>query len=82
MNTHPTLLNTLNSVLVVIDMQAKLSAVMAEKDAELMHENTVSLLEAAKKFSDSRFGNGTISKWIGFNRKNRAGRITRHSASF
>ena len=51
MNTHPTLLNTLNSVLVVIDMQAKLSAVMAEKDAELMHENTVSLLEAAKNLA-------------------------------
>ncbi|MDD5228103.1 MAG: isochorismatase family protein [Methylococcales bacterium] len=51
MNTHPTLLKILDSVLVVVDMQGKLSAVMAENDATLMHENTVSLLEAAKKLA-------------------------------
>lgn len=47
MNTHPTLLKSLDSVLVIVDMQDKLSAVMPEKDAEAMHENTISLLEAA-----------------------------------
>ncbi len=48
MNTHTTLLRILDSVLVVVDMQSKLSAVMSEIDSEAMHENTVSLLEAAK----------------------------------
>lgn len=47
MNSHPTLLKNLDSVLVIVDMQGKLSAVMVEKDAEAMHENTISLLEAA-----------------------------------
>ncbi len=47
MNTHPTLLRNLESVLVIVDMQSKLSAVMVEKEAEAMHENTISLLEAA-----------------------------------
>ncbi len=51
MNTHTTLLKTLESVLVIVDMQSKLSAVMPEKDAEAMHENTVSLLEAAKNLA-------------------------------
>ena len=51
MNTHPTLLNTLDSVLVIVDMQGKLSAVMPEIDAALMHENTISLLEAAKNLA-------------------------------
>jgi nicotinamidase-related amidase len=51
MNTHPTLLKNLNSVLVIVDMQEKLSAVMPENDATAMHENTVSLLEAAKNLA-------------------------------
>ncbi len=51
MNTHPTLLRILDSVLVVVDMQGKLSAVMPEIDAALMHENTVSLLEAANNLA-------------------------------
>jgi nicotinamidase-related amidase len=51
MNTHPTLLRILDSVLVIVDMQGKLSAVMPEADATLMHENTVSLLDAAKNLA-------------------------------
>lgn len=51
MNTHPTLLKTLDSILVVVDMQGKLSAVMAESDAQTMHDNTMSLLEAAKNLA-------------------------------
>lgn len=51
MNTHPTLLKILDSTLVIVDMQGKLSAVMAENDAEAMHENTISLLEAAKNLA-------------------------------
>ncbi len=51
MNTHPTLLKNLESVLVIVDMQEKLSAVMTEIDASAMHENTVSLLEAAKNLA-------------------------------
>ena len=35
MNTHPTLLRNLESVLVIVDMQSKLSAVMVEKDGWL-----------------------------------------------
>lgn len=51
MNTSPTLLKNLDSVLVIVDMQGRLSAVMAEDDAQMMHENTVSLLEAAQKLT-------------------------------
>jgi nicotinamidase-related amidase len=51
MNTHPTLLKNLDSVLVIVDMQGKLSAVMPENAAQAMHENTVSLLEAAQKLT-------------------------------
>lgn len=51
MNTHPTLLKNLESVLVIVDMQEKLSAAMAEKDAQEMHENTISLLEAANNLA-------------------------------
>jgi nicotinamidase-related amidase len=51
MNSHPTLLKNLDSVLVIVDMQSKLSAVMPEKEANEMHENTVSLLEAARNLA-------------------------------
>ncbi|MDD2863404.1 MAG: isochorismatase family protein [Methylococcales bacterium] len=51
MNTHPTLLKNLDSVLVIVDMQGNLSAVMPENDAQAMHENTISLLEAAQKLT-------------------------------
>lgn len=51
MNTHPTLLKNLDSVLVIVDMQGKLSTVMPENDAQAMHENTVSLLTAAQKLT-------------------------------
>lgn len=51
MNTHPTLLKALDSVLVIVDMQTTLSSVMPENEAQSMHENTLSLLEAAKKLS-------------------------------
>jgi nicotinamidase-related amidase len=51
MNTHPTLLKALDSVLVIVDMQTTLSSVMPENEAQFMHENTLSLLEAAKKLS-------------------------------
>jgi isochorismate hydrolase len=45
MNTHPTLLKALDSVLVIVDMQTTLSSVMPENEAQSMHENTLSLLE-------------------------------------
>lgn len=51
MNTHPSLLNTLDSVLVIVDMQTTLSSVMPENEAQAMLDNTLSLLEAAKKLS-------------------------------
>jgi nicotinamidase-related amidase len=51
MNTHPSLLKTLDSVLVIVDMQTTLSSVMPENEAESMRESTLSLLEAAKKLS-------------------------------
>lgn len=51
MNTHPTLLNPQNSVLVVVDMQNKLSVVMPEKEAQAMRENTISLLNAARNLT-------------------------------
>ncbi len=51
MKTHPNLLCAENSLLVVIDLQAKLSAVMPEKAAELMIANTGILVEAAGKLN-------------------------------
>ncbi len=47
MTTHPNLLSANNSLLIVVDLQAKLSAAMPEHDAELMTANTGSLVEAA-----------------------------------
>lgn len=48
MTTHPNLLNADNSLLVIVDMQSRLSAVMPEKDAALMAGNAIRLLIAAK----------------------------------
>lgn len=48
MNTHPTLLSAANSLLIVIDLQAKLSAAMPEAETQLVLANTGSLLEAAE----------------------------------
>lgn len=45
--THPNLLDSANSVLVVVDMQSRLTAVMPEKDAAAMTENAIGLLDAA-----------------------------------
>lgn len=47
MNTHANLLSADNSLLVIVDLQAKLTAVMPQTEAELMLANTSSLLEAA-----------------------------------
>jgi nicotinamidase-related amidase len=47
MTTHPNLLSVNNSLLIVVDMQTKLSAAMPERDAELMTANARSLVEAA-----------------------------------
>ncbi len=47
MNTHANLLSAENSLLVVVDLQTKLTAVMPEVEANLMIANTASLLEAA-----------------------------------
>lgn len=46
-NTHSNILSADNSLLIVVDLQAKLTAVMPEIEAELMRANTSSLLEAA-----------------------------------
>jgi nicotinamidase-related amidase len=51
MNTNPTLLKNLDSALVIVDMQGKLSSVMPENDAQAKHENTINLLEAARKLT-------------------------------
>ncbi|MDP2901770.1 MAG: isochorismatase family protein [Methylovulum sp.] len=50
-NTHPDLLCAENSLLVVIDIQAKLSAAMPEKAACVMMTNTGILVEAAGKLN-------------------------------
>ncbi|MFU8787515.1 MAG: isochorismatase family protein [Methylobacter sp.] len=47
MPTHPNLLSASNSLLIVVDLQAKLSAAMPEAEAELMTANARSLVEAA-----------------------------------
>jgi nicotinamidase-related amidase len=47
MKTHPNLLSTTTSVLVIVDIQSKLSATMSEHDANAMNANTQSLLKAA-----------------------------------
>lgn len=47
MNTHPNLLSAENSLLIVVDLQSKLSAAMHESDAELMTVNAGKLVEAA-----------------------------------
>ncbi|MFZ2170784.1 MAG: hydrolase [Methylococcaceae bacterium] len=47
MNTSPNILSSENSLLILVDIQAKLKAVMPEAEAKLMTENTGSLLEAA-----------------------------------
>lgn len=48
MTTHPNILSAANSLLIVVDLQTKLSAVMPERDAELMTANARSLIEAAE----------------------------------
>ncbi|MDD5460515.1 MAG: isochorismatase family protein [Methylococcales bacterium] len=48
---HPNILSAENSLLIVVDMQTKLTAVMPEAEAKLMTANTESLLEAAKKLN-------------------------------
>jgi nicotinamidase-related amidase len=48
MTTHPNILSAKNSLLIVVDLQAKLSAVMPEAEAELMTANSRSLVEAAE----------------------------------
>lgn len=47
MSTHPNLLSIKNSLLIVVDLQTKLSAAMPETEAELMTANARSLVEAA-----------------------------------
>jgi nicotinamidase-related amidase len=47
MNTSPALLSAANSLLIIVDIQAKLLAVMPEAEANLITANTGSLVEAA-----------------------------------
>jgi len=47
MNTSPALLAAANSLLIIVDIQTKLAAVMPETEAQLMTANTGILLEAA-----------------------------------
>ncbi|MGZ4999541.1 MAG: hydrolase [Methylomonas sp.] len=49
--THPNLLDSGNSIVVVVDMQGKLLAAMPENDAAVMLKNTRRLLEAARILS-------------------------------
>lgn len=48
MPTHPNILSAKNSLLIVVDLQTKLSAAMPEAEAELMTANAHSLVEAAE----------------------------------
>lgn len=48
MNTHPNLLSATNSVLVIVDVQTKLTAVMAEAEVEALRKHTAIVLEAAR----------------------------------
>ena len=48
MLTHPNLVSIDNSLLLVIDIQSKLVAVMPENDADQMLDNSGRLIEAAK----------------------------------
>jgi nicotinamidase-related amidase len=45
---HQNLLSAEQSIVVVVDIQSRLSANMAEQDADLMHKNVCKLLKAAK----------------------------------
>jgi len=47
MTTHPNLLSAQNSLLIVVDLQSKLSAAMPEAEAQLAADNARSLVEAA-----------------------------------
>lgn len=47
MNTHPNLLSAENSLLIVVDLQSRLSSAMPEPDGELMTVNAGKLVEAA-----------------------------------
>jgi nicotinamidase-related amidase len=47
MNTSPALLSAANSLLIIVDLQTKLSAVMPDAEAKLMTANAGSLLETA-----------------------------------
>lgn len=47
MPTHANLLSANNSLLIIIDLQTKLSAAMPEQEAELMTANVSSLVQAA-----------------------------------
>lgn len=47
MNTHPNILNADNSLLIIVDLQTKLSAAMPKADAEEMVSNCSNLAEAA-----------------------------------
>jgi nicotinamidase-related amidase len=49
MSTHPDLLSATSSVLVVIDIQTNLTAVMEESEAEKMIAHTGILMEAAER---------------------------------
>ncbi len=48
MTSHPNLLSASDSVLIVVDLQSKLSAVMPETEAKLMINHTGTLLEASR----------------------------------
>ncbi len=48
MTTHPNLLDSGHSILVVVDIQGRLSSAMPEQDAAAMIANSIRLLEAAK----------------------------------
>ncbi|MDD1621733.1 MAG: hydrolase [Methylococcaceae bacterium] len=48
MTTHPNLLDSGNSILVVVDIQGRLTSAMPEQDAAAMIANGIRLLEAAK----------------------------------
>lgn len=51
MNTHPNILSSENSLLIVVDLQSKLTSVMPQAEAELMIANTGSLIDAANNLN-------------------------------
>jgi nicotinamidase-related amidase len=66
---HPNLLTVQNSLLIVIDLQTKLTAAMPEAEAGLMLDNAASLIEAAGLLDIPVMVTEQYPKGLGFTEK-------------